>query len=78
MSVSDPTVRMSVTVPSSLYADLEAAISAGKVANRSQAVSRALRPFLDAIREQELREAVSRLSDEDSPDEDYAALRSRT
>jgi metal-responsive CopG/Arc/MetJ family transcriptional regulator len=68
---------MSVTIPSSLYADLETAISQGKVTNRSQAVGQALRPFLDAIREQELRDAVSRLSDEDSPDEDYDALRGR-
>ena len=74
---NDPTVKMSVTVPASLYADLEAVIAQGEAANRSQAVGRALRMWLDDLREQQLRAAVSRLSDVDAPDEAYAALRHR-
>lgn len=71
----DPTVKLSVTVPSSLSAELEEALSEGEATNRSQAVCQALRLWLDEIAEQRLRAAVSRLTDDDALDADYAVLR---
>jgi len=75
MPLLDPTVKLSVTVPSSLSAELEEALTEGKARNRSQAVTEALRVWLDGIAEQRLRAAVSRLTDDDALDADYAALR---
>jgi len=75
MPLVDPTVKLSVTVPSSLSAELEEALSEGEAHNRSQAVSQALRLWLDGIAEKRLRAAVSRLTDDDAVDADYAALR---
>lgn len=71
----DPTVKLSVTVPSSLSAELEEALGEGEATNRSQAVCQALRLWLDEIAEQRLRAAVSRLTDDDALDADYAVLR---
>lgn len=67
-----------MTVPSSISVELEDALSEGEAGNRSQAVSQALRLWLDRIAEQRLRAAVSRLSDDDALDADYTALRRRT
>ncbi len=75
MPLADPTVKLSVTVPSSLSAELEEALSEGEAQNRSQAVTEALRVWLDGIREKRLRAAISRLTDDDALDADYAALR---
>jgi Arc/MetJ-type ribon-helix-helix transcriptional regulator len=77
MPLIDPTVKLSVTVPSSLSAELEEALSEGEAQNRSQAVSQALRVWLDGIREKRLRAAVSRLTDDDALDADYTALRTQ-
>jgi Arc/MetJ-type ribon-helix-helix transcriptional regulator len=77
MPSADPTVRLSVTVPSSLAVELEDALRDGEAQTRSQAVTQALRGWLDKITEQRLRAAVSRLTDDDDDDDEYAALRSR-
>jgi Arc/MetJ-type ribon-helix-helix transcriptional regulator len=77
MPSKDPTVRLSVTVPSSLAVELEDALRDGEAVNRSQAVAQALRGWLDKITEQRLRAAVSRLTDDDDDDDEYATLRSR-
>ena len=77
MPSTDPTVRLSVTVPGSLAVELEDALSDGEAYNRSQAVTQALRGWLDKIAEQRLRAAASRLTDDDDDDDEYAALRSR-
>ena len=77
MPSEDPTVRLSVTVPSSLAVELEDALRDGEAVNRSQAVTQALHGWLDKITEQRLRAAVSRLTDDDDDDDEYAALRSR-
>jgi Arc/MetJ-type ribon-helix-helix transcriptional regulator len=77
MPSADPTVRLSVTVPSSLAVELEDALRDGEAQTRSQAVTQALRCWLDKITEQRLRAAVSRLTDDDDDDDEYAALRSR-
>ncbi len=75
MPQNDPTVRWSVSVPQSIDSDLEIALSKGEFANRSQAVSEALRAMLDVRHVQRLRAEVALLSDDDNPEEDYAALR---
>ena len=75
MPQGDRTVRWSVSVPQSIDSDLEFALSQGEFANRSQAVSEALRALLDVRHVERLRAEVALLGDDDTPDEDYVALR---
>jgi Arc/MetJ-type ribon-helix-helix transcriptional regulator len=77
MLQNDRTVRWSVSVPQSIDSDLEIALSQGEFANRSQAVSEALRALLDVRHIERLRAEVALLRDDETPDEDYVALRRR-
>lgn len=82
MSSADPTVRISITIPSSLYAELEQTLGErGWAANRSQAVAQALRSWLADLRDQRLRHDAALLDDNPVDDENldaaYEALRRR-
>ncbi len=80
MPRDDPTVRISVTVPASLHAELERALAEGWAPNRSRAVTDALRAWFDHRREQRLRHdaALLDVSDDDEDlDAAYEALRSQ-
>lgn len=80
MSPDDPTVRTSITIPSSLYAELEQTLGTeGLTANRSQAVSQALRAWLAGLRDQRLRHdaALLDVDSDDGFDAAYETLRQR-
>ncbi len=79
MPSADPTIRVSITLPSSLYAELEETLGDGWAANRSQAVSQALRSWLTGLRDQRLRHdaALLDIDDDDDGDDAYEALRRR-
>lgn len=80
MPPADPTVRVSVTIPTSLYAELEEILGEdGLAANRSQAVTQALRSWLAGLRDQRLRHdaALLDVGDDDDLDDAYEALRRR-
>lgn len=77
MASPDPTVRLSVTIPSSLHDELEQVLAAGEtgIANRSQVVTEALRSWLADRRDRLLRVQAARLdADDDEDDAVYHAL----